>query len=131
VESCQLAGYGFWMVEIEPISALSRVGSHEATILALRQKVGAVEVELEGATYDGEPRSIILTFEGAADYTADDERVGGLFMEAEDGEVLTLDASDDGVRLLVEWNDFEAHKQFTRCYQFRANSVLVEFGAKD
>jgi hypothetical protein len=47
-------------------------------------------------------------------------------MEAEDGEVLTLDIHEDRLTLVVEWNEFQARSSFVRGYELQADLIEVD-----
>jgi hypothetical protein len=108
------------------ISTLHGLSFHEATILSLRHDGEAIELKLEGARYAGNPYSVRLNFADAVNCKADGELVAKLWMEAKDGEILTLEVNGHAVRLLVEWNEWQPRGQFVRCYDFEASSVLIE-----
>lgn len=52
-------------------------------------------------------------------------------MEAHDAEVLTLKLNANGMLLVLEWNDWEPHRQFVRTYDIQANAVTVAITPED
>jgi hypothetical protein len=108
-----------------PTPDLNAVSFHEASVVAFRQNGAEIELRLEGVWSKQGPRSATLILKDVARCEIDESVVAAIHMEAADGEVLSLHVRDDGIDMLVEWNDWATRSHSTRSYDLRAESVLV------
>jgi len=103
----------------------SAVSFHEATVVGFSQTGASIELQLEGVTFDKGKHVATVILEDVTNLDANGAFPSRPTMEAADAEVLTLDLSDKGMKLIVEWNDWELRKQFVRSYHFQANVVRL------
>jgi hypothetical protein len=108
-----------------PTQDLNAVSFHEASVVVFQQFGAAVEVRLEGVWSKQGPRSATLTLKNVTRCEIDESVVAAIHMEAADGEVLDLHVRDDGIDMIVEWNDWATGNHFNKRYDLRAESVLV------
>jgi hypothetical protein len=108
-----------------PTPDLDAVSFHEASVAAFQQNGADIELRLEGVWSKQGPRSATLILKNVARCEIDESVVAAIQMEAADGEVLSLHVRDDGIDMIVEWNDWATRSHSTRSYDLRANSVLV------
>ncbi len=104
------------------------IGFHESTIVGFCRENKTLMVELQGVHLGDEICSAVISLKGIELLTCDGVEVENLVMEAEDGEVLTLQHTQTTLHLIVEWNDFKQHKSNTRSYRVNCGSVEIEMG---
>jgi len=46
-------------------------------------------------------------------------------MPAEDGEILILEILENGIFVIIEWNDFSNKKSFTNAYRISGEGISV------
>lgn len=101
------------------------LGFHESTIVQFETHGADLELILDDVVVNGKKSTVSLKVTSIAYAAIDGVQSDLLAMEAEDGEVLTLDISDSCLWLMVEWNDFCSRKSITREYKVCGNSVSV------
>jgi len=103
------------------------VGFHEASIIEINQENQTIRMVLEGVHVhiNDQPRNASVCLNGVGQIICDELPISELVMEYPDGEVLTLDMNLRPVLLIVEWNDFEHHRQKTRCYRISCETADV------
>lgn len=94
-----------------------RMSFHEATITKFCRHDATVEIRLEDVLVDGLKSQVILKISPVASVMIDSELSDSYLMEAGDGEILSLEISDDGISMIIEWNDFSQGKSFTKVYK--------------
>jgi hypothetical protein len=108
-------------------SELRALPFHEATVIGLALEAASGELQLQGVYSESGLRLVTVYLENITLCEVDGEAVENLAMEASDGEVFTLDIREDGIELIVEWNEWSpARRQFVRAYNVHASSVRVE-----
>lgn len=111
------------------MTALKQMNFHEATVVAFRRSDSAVMLELEDVLVGGAKSNVALRISPVYSLSIDDEpHDGEELLEYDDGEVLSLEMSDECVVLNVEWNDFSSGASCTKSYKILAGgiSVLIE-----
>jgi hypothetical protein len=109
------------------LSELRALSFHEATIIGLALEAASGELRLQGVYSESGLRCVTVYLENITLCEVDGEAVENLAMEASDGEVLSLDIRQDGIELIVEWNEWSpARSQFVRSYNVHAGSVRAE-----
>ena len=113
----------------------NNLGFHEAGIVAISQDGGTIHLHLEGVHLNDHVVSdTSVAFVEVRSVTRNDISVEKVFMEYQDGEVLTLDIFETTADLLVLWNDFGHHRDETVAYHIECERVEVravsEPGAK-
>lgn len=96
----------------------------------MRAVGGNIELDIADARTDtDETCSALITLETVSQIKTDGEIADVLSMEAASADVWTLDISEDGMKLIVEWNDWEPRRQFVRCYEIAAKKVRVSIAS--
>ncbi|MBV1777356.1 hypothetical protein KSF73_16670 [Burkholderiaceae bacterium DAT-1] len=99
---------------------------HEATIEAVSQNGEIVQFSIEGVhTDNGEVCNVQVTFNGVHEILRDGCEVDSLFMEMDDGEVLSLELNSGRANLVVEWNNFVDRQSDVKAYQFNYSTVTA------
>ncbi len=95
----------------------------EATVTGFCKYDAVLKLELEDVLV-GEGRSdVVLTVEPVTNVFVEGELSNEPLMAAEDGEVISLELSDDGFVLVVEWNNFTPRRMFTKSYKIIGGNV--------
>lgn len=103
------------------------ISFHEAGLTGVHSSAdGTICLLLEGVNVNGQMRNASVCLKGVRQIVRDGLLVESFVMEYEDGEVLTLEKQPDSLRLIIEWNDFEHHRQATRSYHILCESADVE-----
>lgn len=102
------------------------IGFHESSIIGFRSTTDALTLDLEGVLLEGQKQTVSIKLEGLRDLTRDGQRIAAVQMEAEDGEVLTLELSPNRLYMVCEWNDFRNRKRHTRSYTCDCDALQVE-----
>ena len=108
------------------LSDLRALSFHEATVTGLALEAAGGELRLQGVFSESGLLFVTVHLENITLCEVDGEVVENLAMEASDGEVLTLDIHEHGIKLIVEWNEWTPRRQFVRTYDVQADSVGVE-----
>lgn len=98
---------------------------HEATVVRFFRSDSVLELELEDVLVGGFKSRVILSVSPVFSVEIDGVSSDIHLMEADDGEVLTLELSANSLSLIVEWNDFSLGQSFTRSYQVVGGSIAV------
>jgi len=104
---------------------LNAISFHEATIVALQRNGSNIELRLEGVSSADGSRAATLVLENIVHCEIDGVVGASPIMEAGDGEVLKLTVRDDGIAMLIEWNEWETKSHFVRSYDLQADAVHV------
>jgi hypothetical protein len=107
-------------------SDLRSVGFHESSIARIRRDGTTITLELEGVHFEMGTLSASVRLMGVQTITRDGIEVGDLVPESEDGEVLTLQSTENTLHLIVEWPDFENHQNQTRSYRITYDALEIE-----
>lgn len=99
---------------------------HEATVVGWVCDATSGELRLQGVLSDTGLHSATVRLEDVSSCEVDGQAVERLAMEAADGEVLTLHVRDDGIELIVEWNEWSPARQLVRTYDVHAGSVVID-----
>jgi len=110
----------------ENMQSTQRIGFHESTINSVHNEAGALVVELDGVHFGDTVRPASVRIAGIQAITRDGIPTVDLLEECKDGEVLTLQYSDQVVQLIVECTDFKNHRSQTYSYRIACDSVEVE-----
>lgn len=102
-----------------------RMSFHEATVTRFCRYDVTLELELDDVLVDGVKSRVLLKLSPVVCMTIDGQLSDQHLMEQDDGEVLSLDMSEDGVSAVIEWNDFSQGKSVTKVYQISGGSVSV------
>jgi hypothetical protein len=89
---------------------------HEATVVGFCRHDAVFELELEDVLVEQKKSRVLLMVQPVLGVTIDGEPSNDLLMEADDGEILTLELSDDFLSMVIEWNDFSHKKSVTKSY---------------
>lgn len=103
-----------------------QISFHESTVRFFSANNAIVELGLEDVLLDGKKVDIILKMSTVSWLSRDREPANSLGMEADDGEVLTLDINDEGFTLIIEWHDFKNKKSSTKYYEIYGNNISIE-----
>lgn len=95
----------------------SELSFHESTVVAFDRQHDVVRLSLSDVRYNERTRSVYVEVRDVTAILADGRIVTDVRMEHEDGEVLTLEVSDEQVYLIVQWNDFGNHATTTKSYR--------------
>lgn len=98
---------------------------HEATVVRFLRRDSVLELELEDVLVGDLKLRVILSVSPVFSVETDSVSSNIQLMEADDGEVLTLEFSNHNMLLIVEWNDFSLKKSFTRSYQVVGGGISV------
>ncbi|MQX42960.1 hypothetical protein GHK58_22745 [Sinorhizobium meliloti] len=104
---------------------LQQVSFHEATIRGLSKVAQDAELELDDVLVQGKRASANVKVFSVSSISVDGIPSSVLAMEADDGEVLTLDTSGEGFFLIAEWNDFAKGKSTTKSYHVVGRSMVL------
>ena len=102
------------------------IGFHEASITGFRSSADALTLNLEGVLLEGEKHTVSIKLQGLRNLTRDGQQIAAVQMEAEDGEVFTLELSLNRLHLICEWNDFRNRERQTRSYTCSCDALQVE-----
>lgn len=105
----------------------SQVGFHEATVREFDREGGRVRLLLEDVLVDKKKSVIELVLTGLSPENAGTQSGGEKvsLMGAPDGEILSLNASESSISLLVEWNDFTSGTAVTEEYEFQGEGLSM------
>lgn len=108
---------------------MEHIGFHECTVVQFRIDNNTLKLILDGARINENDVRVVLNMSevtsASADGTILDIASTISMMEAEDGEVLTLNISDGALSLVVEWHDFLNKKFFTKSYRILGKDVFL------
>lgn len=109
------------------MSTPKQMGFHEATVVRFCRYDAVLEIELEDVLVDGQKSRVTLMVSPVSSVLIDGElsNVNVPLMEANDGEILTVDMSENALSLIIEWNDFSRGKAFTKSYRVSGGKVSV------
>jgi len=103
-----------------------KIWFHDATLEDVQTTGSSITLNVVDArTQDDLPCSVRITLEEVALLKADGEVADTFVVEAKDAEILSLELRDDGIVMLLEWNDWEPRRQFVRSYEIKAHDVRV------
>ena len=101
-------------------------GFHESSLVGFESTTDALTLDLEGVLLEGQKQAVSIKLEGLRELTRDGQRIAAVQMEAEDGEVLTLELSPNQLHLICEWNNFRNRERQTRSYTCNCDALQVE-----
>lgn len=110
------------------------ISFHEATVVRFCRCGDALELELEDVLVAGVKSRAVLKISPVVCVRVDGMLPTQQLMELDDGEVLSLETSEDGVLVIIEWNDFSQKKSVTRSYQISGSNISISVensGIKD
>lgn len=107
------------------MSSLERTSFHEATVISFCKYDADLKLELEDVLIDKDKSHVVLAVSPVTDVFVDGELSDGSLMETSDGEVLSLDLSNDGFSVIVEWHDFTQGEMFTKSYRILGGNVSL------
>jgi hypothetical protein len=105
---------------------LRSVGFHESSVTSVRRDGTTLTLELEGVHFEMGTHFASIRLMGVQAITRDGIEVGDLVPESDDGEVLTLQSTENTLHLIVEWPDFGNHQDQTRSYRITYDSLEIE-----
>lgn len=120
-----------WVWRIAPaprrlkVSEQKQMNFHEASVVRFCKSDEGIELQLDNVLVGGERRRVILNISPVFSMKIDGEMSSAPLMAADDGEILTLEMSEQAVSLVIEWNDFSNKKSFVRSYQLLGRKVSV------
>jgi hypothetical protein len=97
---------------------------HEATVAAFARRDDTVRLALSDVRDRDRRRSVYLEVREVVEIVSDGVVVDTVSMEHEDGEVMTLDVSDENIYLIVQWNDFDNRTSVTKSYRIRGRVTV-------
>lgn len=100
-------------------------GFHEATITAFALKGSTVTIGLEGVHREDGIQDLVVMLLGTRAILVDGIPNERIEMVSDDGEVLTLDQTENVVELIVLWNEYSPRKSTTVCYRFICEGVQI------
>ncbi|WP_347257919.1 hypothetical protein [Methylocaldum sp.] len=98
---------------------------HEATVTHFCSYCDTVELNLDGVDVGGEKRSVAIRISEVFRLEIDGKALESAFMPAEDGEILILEILENGIFVIIEWNDFSNKKSFTNAYRISGEGISV------
>jgi len=104
---------------------MSEISFHEATVLSFRADRQRFIMRLEGVFYRDAFHECTVEMTPVERIETDAGPAESLEMPTEDGEILTLDLSQDRVFAIIEWNDFAARTHQTRSYTITGGKAMV------
>ena len=107
------------------MSAPKQMGFHEATVVRFCKYDAVLELELEDVLVDGQKARVVLKVLPVSSVMIDGELSNAPLMAADDGEILTLEMSENALSLIIEWNDFSRRKSFTKSYRVLGGEISV------
>lgn len=105
----------------------SDLSFHDATVVVFDRRQDAVCLGLSDVHHHQGSRSVRIEVRDIVEIIADGAVVDTIAMEHEDGEVLTLEVSDESIFLIVQWNDFDNRKSVTRSYRITGRVTVDLF----
>ena len=111
------------MVMINP--ALEILSFHDATLAGLSQTGDVVNLALDDVSDLESLIAVEVTVNGVRDILRNGSPVDHLWMEKDDGEVLTLREQDNEVVFVVQWNDFVTRDHETVVYSFPGAKIAL------
>jgi|GEM_PF-2121555 len=116
------------------MAKLPQLWFHESTVLDFKRIGDSIKLELEdvdtGET--GESKShVLIIFKAIRKINTDAKESGTDLMAAEDGEVLTLNLSEQQMELIVQWNEFSQHRHFMHSYYVDCERIQIEVKPMD
>lgn len=102
-----------------------RMSFHEATVTRFCRYDAALDLELDDVLVDGIASRVILKISPVFYVKIDGEFSNNPLMKLNDGEVLSLDITEDGVSAVIEWNDFSEGVSVIREYRVSGGGVSV------
>ncbi len=97
----------------------------EATVTGFYKYDALLKLELEDVLVGERKSDVVVTVSAVTNVFVDGELSDESLMAAEDGEVLSLELSDDGFLLIIEWNIFTPRRMFTKSYKIVGGNVSV------
>jgi hypothetical protein len=110
----------------ERMQSTKRIGFHESSVVGIRREDGTVTIELEGVHLGDDLRAASIRLTGVQTIIRDGVAVDDLASECEEGEVLTLQHTQNTLHLIVEWTDFKKHQSLTHSYKVECDLVEIE-----
>lgn len=107
------------------MNAPKQMGFHEATVVRFCAHDAVLELILDDVLVGGEKSQVAVIVSPVSSVTIDGEQSNAPLMEADDGEVLTLEISESVLSLIIEWNDFSCKKSFTKSYRVVGGEVSI------
>jgi hypothetical protein len=102
------------------------LGSHESSIVGFRLESATLTIELEGVHRGNEVASATIRLFGVKSIERDGIAIRALPQELDDGEVLTLEHTEETLELLAEWTDFKTHLSETHSYRVICDSLTIK-----
>jgi hypothetical protein len=99
---------------------------HEAIVLEFIKYPNKIELKLERVLCGGQLKNVELSFHGIRKLEVDHKPAELPLMATPDGEVLTLILKDNAMELLIDWDDFDRHENFTKYYNIEFEEVLIK-----
>lgn len=107
------------------MNAPQQIGFHEATVVRFCRYDTNLQLELEDVLVGGRKSRVVLTVSPVLKVMVDAKLSNSPLMEADDGEILTLEMSENTLSLIIEWNDFLHGRSFTKSYQVLGGEVTI------
>jgi hypothetical protein len=102
------------------------IGFQEATVLNFVHNDNNVILNLEDVIINEKRRDAIITCHQVSKIQIDEKTIDNPLMAAPDGEILSLEVSKEGLKAIIEWNDFENHDSFIHSYNIDCKFTKVE-----
>ena len=98
---------------------------HESTVTKFLTEQNNFVIGLEDVSTDCSSDKVEIVVEGCSKILVDSVPAvdSSLRMPCADGEVLTLELSEEKVFVLVEWNDFSSGTSFTQSYEVNGSKI--------
>lgn len=104
----------------------SQISFHEATVLRIIKQDDTLQLVLGDVLMEGRKREVSFLVSSVSSLTIDGNILfNAPLMEAEDGEVLTLEMSDSYMYFIVEWHDFSRNTSIIRSYRVLGDKVTM------
>ncbi|PXF63010.1 hypothetical protein [Kangiella spongicola] len=98
---------------------------HDATICSIIADKGHFYIIVNGGKFKSEEADFCIKLSGVNNIEADGKIELSLEMTYPDGEVISADFADKEMKLIVEWNDFDAVFSLTKSYRLTCEGVSV------
>ena len=104
----------------------TQISFHEATVVDFSQHGATIRIKLEGVLINKDKCSVNIQLQGVQKIIIDGETANAVSMEAKDGEVLSLEYKDGGMKIIIEWHNFDDRASFVRSYSFLVDDIDIQ-----
>ena len=96
---------------------LKGISFHDSTLTSISREGSAICLGLDSVYVNGTLRSAKVFLINVGDMTSQGLPIDDLRMEGDDGEILTLEPTEEGVKLILIWENYKTRSQVTKSYR--------------